>query len=155
MSHICTLARKHGKDNFVDFIFSDNFHKLLWGIKNLTCYNDMTHEEHFEIAISLTMNKPVKTCRILSTCEFFKNLKCSDIDVQLSEAISGKMSWELIISCVLLFFTYVEKDEAEKQKEKEKKKQKENEKQKKEKKTEKKQVTWASDLVVMTDTDTE
>ena len=60
-----------------------------------------------------------------------------------------------IISCVLLFFTYVEKDEAEKQKEKVKKKQKENEKQKKEKKTEKKQVTWASDLVVMTDTDTE
>ena len=141
MTHIYALARKNGKtDPFDDPMFPDNIHKLLWGVHNLTCCNDMPREEQVAIAISMTMDKPVKTSRILSTREFFQDLKCSDVDVQLSEAISAKTSWESILSCVEFSFTYVPKDEAEKQKKKEEKQKKKEEKQKeKQKKKEEKQ----------------
>jgi hypothetical protein len=111
MTHIYMLARKHGKNNFDDPICSDNFHKLLWGVYNFTCCNEMTREEQFAIAVSMSMNKPLKTSRILSTCELFKDYKFSDVDVQLSEDISAKTSWESILSCAKFSFTYVPKDD--------------------------------------------
>ena len=110
VSKIYQLARNNGKtDPFDDPIFPDNYLKLLWGVKKLTCCNDMTYEEQFAIAVCISMDKPVKTCRILSTCDSFKKLKCSDIDVELTEVISGHTSWDSILGSVRFSFTYVPK----------------------------------------------
>ena len=111
VSKIYQLARKNGKtDPFDDPIFPDNYLKLLQGVSALTCCSDMTSEEQFAIAVSMSSDKPVKTCRILSTCDFFNNLKWSDdVDVELTEVISGHTSWESILGCVKFSFTYVPK----------------------------------------------
>ena len=108
VSKIYQLARNNGKtDPFDDPIFPDKYLKLLQGVSALTCCTDMTSEEQFAIAVSMSMDKPVKTCRILSNCDFFKNLKWSDVDVELTEVISGHTSWESILGCVKFSFTYV------------------------------------------------
>lgn len=105
------LMRNNGKlDPFDNPMLTDrDFPKLLWGVKNLTCCNDMTCEEQYAIAVSMSTDEPITTCRILSTCDFFDNYRCIDVGVQLSEDISGKTSWETILTSVKFSFVYVVK----------------------------------------------